>query len=362
MTRGRSDYYERREARIDRMAAKADRNRAESDALLEANRPLLEAMAGTPVLRGHHSEKRHLRDLDRINSRMSKAVQLDKDAARLERRAKAAEASDAISSDAPDAVERIRQEIAEAEAFRDRWKAINKALRSKREDKRRAAVLELKLTPEEIRTIKCSTLDTGYVTTNAGANIRRLKQRLIEIQQADAADGQREEFDGGYIEQSENRVRVYLDSKPSRELCKLFRSRGFVFSRNAGNAWQRKANEFAWRAAREAVDVLRKERATRRGPEQPSLPPVLNAATVTRVDGTSSSFGCSAVAPAATVRVRPRVTGKSAWTACAKGTGSSASGHCLSTDSIGTLMVVATSTEWWDPTMFAGCATALIAE
>src|SRR5690606_27924518 len=101
----RSDYYERREARIERMVDKAERNREQAEALHTENHRMLDIMAGTPVLRGHHSERRHRRDLDRIDSRMGKAVQLDREADSLDRRAKAAESSEAISSDAPDAIQ-----------------------------------------------------------------------------------------------------------------------------------------------------------------------------------------------------------------------------------------------------------------
>ena len=92
MNIGRRDYAERKAARIERLRARAEGQRAEASHRFTKNDALLGVMAGTPVLRGHHSEKRHRRDLERISSDMRKGVEASKQADRLEHAAAAPQA------------------------------------------------------------------------------------------------------------------------------------------------------------------------------------------------------------------------------------------------------------------------------
>src|ERR1700748_1914830 len=64
---------------------------------------------GQPILVGHHSERRHRRDSDRMHALATKGVELTKHADDLERRARSAASSTAISSDDPEAVRKLRE-------------------------------------------------------------------------------------------------------------------------------------------------------------------------------------------------------------------------------------------------------------
>src|SRR5216683_1919141 len=68
---------------------------------------------GQPILVGHHSERRHRRDLARHDRLMRKVIATDKRAKELAQRASTV--TRAISSDDPDAPDKLRERIAKLE-------------------------------------------------------------------------------------------------------------------------------------------------------------------------------------------------------------------------------------------------------
>lgn len=79
---------ERSQARADRLETRADMRRKESDAAYEASRALVRWAPGQPVLVDHHSAKRHLRDLERVDKKMRASVEASGEAKRLASAAK----------------------------------------------------------------------------------------------------------------------------------------------------------------------------------------------------------------------------------------------------------------------------------
>jgi hypothetical protein len=144
---------------------------------------------GQPILLGHHSEKAHRAALARSDSNMSKGCEAQsmaehhKDkAAGLERQLETS-----VFSDDEDAVEQIEAKIASLEAKRHRMKAINAA--HKKFLKNPASLDAADLTDEEKAFIRAYKPTYSwephpfppYSLTNLGANIRRYKQRVEEI-------------------------------------------------------------------------------------------------------------------------------------------------------------------------------------
>jgi hypothetical protein len=86
---------------------------------------------------GHHSEGRHRRDIARIDANMRKGIEASKEADALDRCADHAESSRAVSSDDPDACEKLSEKAARLEAACEKMVAANKLVR------RRAPVAEL---------------------------------------------------------------------------------------------------------------------------------------------------------------------------------------------------------------------------
>ena len=125
-------YEERKQARIERLQERAERARTESDRLLDAGRQALDAIPfGQPILIGHYSEKRDRNYRNRAVGKIDKAIALDKQADDLERRAESAASNRAISSDDPNAPDKLRERIAELERKQERMKATNKIIAGK---------------------------------------------------------------------------------------------------------------------------------------------------------------------------------------------------------------------------------------
>lgn len=261
---GRRDYETRRAARVARLKANAEKLRGESAARLESARKVADGIPfGQPILVGHHSEKRHRKDLARMEANTRKGFEALKEAQACERRAESAERNLTISSDDPTAIERLRDKAAKLEARRDTMKAINgkirAAVRQAAKDGSDAAELLAKLVPCSLETARESLKPDfagrvgfpAFELTNTGAEIRRLRGRIAELERAAAAPERAPETFGDVrIEESDNRVQVFFPGKPDAATRGALKCAGFRWAPSVG-AWQRMANDGARRAARE---------------------------------------------------------------------------------------------------------------
>lgn len=245
-------YEERREARIARLRARAAAARTDGNARINAANQLAQIIPlGQPILVGHHSERRARRDAERIRNGFTRGFERLKLADELDRRARAAEQNTAISSDDPDAVEKLRAELAKQEAFHARWKAINAALRARSEERLKG----LELTPREQSIIRNSPCGTGYALTNATARIRRIRARIAELEARASAPVRPPETIGDItIEEAENRVKIRFPAKPPAELRSELKRAGFRWAPSE-NAWQRYASVRAWSEARRIAEL-----------------------------------------------------------------------------------------------------------
>ena len=154
------------------------------------------------------------------------------------------------------AVERLKEKLAEAEAFHDLAKKINSAIRQNVKGGReaqKAALLGLGLS--ELQAAEYLTPNVfdlmgvpKYSLTNNNANIRRMKSRLMVIQRDQAkapteALGTNARFEDS---PSENRVKIFFPGKPSEEIRARLKSKGFRWTPSKG-CWQ--AYRHAWTVA-----------------------------------------------------------------------------------------------------------------
>lgn len=259
LTIGRSDYQERRQARIDRMRAKAEKLAAESDATFGRARSIMGMIPlGQPILVGHHSEGRHRRDIGRIDSLMGKASQAHQEAQELAARADAAEESRAISSDDPEALDKLRFKLAKIEELRKRSVQINKAIRSSKGNtaNARAALSGLGLSEAAIDGALTPDCFGGlgvadYQLRNWASECKRIEGRIRQLETRAASPARADEQIGTVtIREEDNRVQVIFPGKPSEEIRSMLKRNGFRWSSMAG-AWQRQPSDWAWRIARE---------------------------------------------------------------------------------------------------------------
>jgi hypothetical protein len=202
---------------------------------------------GQPILVGHHSEGRDRRYRGRIESNYRKGFEAVKEADALDRRAEAAEENSAISSDDPDAIEKLEWRVRELETARAFWKQVNRAVRSK--DPRGALAelhvgaptIERLLTPDDFGRIGIP----SYRLTNSNSELKRLRGRIESLRMARSAEPKEKQVGEVRIVEEENRVRIFFPEKPSEEVRKLCKQNGFKWSPAAG-AWQRFPGVNAW--------------------------------------------------------------------------------------------------------------------
>lgn len=242
-----NEYEMKQEARRERILARADRLRTEaSRRIYEATREGAMPPMGEPIKIGHHSEKRHRAAIARSDMNMRKGVEA-LDAAKEAVRRAAAVGAGGISSDDPDAIQKLQAELAEAQTMQDAMKARNAAWRKAGNKAGRQPNGEWIEPP-------CA----PYQLTNNSANIRRIEQR-IKVLKANASRETREEDYQGVcklVENAEaNRVQIIFPGKPSAEIRTKLKKAGFRWAPSEG-AWQRQLNNSAVYWARELVKEI----------------------------------------------------------------------------------------------------------
>lgn len=259
---GRRDYETRKASRIERLRQRAAKARGASESAYKAAHERAEYIPlGQPILVGHHSERRHRRDIAKIQHGYQVAAAEAARAKRLEERAKRSEKSRAISSDDPEAGPKIEQKIAELEKFLRTVGRINQIVRAHRKapDKARAELEAMGLKPTTIH--QALTPDQrgrlgipSYAVRNTQSEIRRLRYRLDRLEEAGKKQAVAKPIAMGdvRIAQEDNRVRILFPGKPDDEIRKKLKSHGFKWSPLAG-AWQRLWSEGALYQAKRIV-------------------------------------------------------------------------------------------------------------
>lgn len=181
-------YRERRERRAARLRGWAEKRQDRAAASFNAAHERAAGIPmGQPILVGHHSERRHRRDLERIDSgirrgfeHQHKAEQMASHAAEIER-----QADRSIYSDDPDAIEQLQERVAALEAQRDRRKQINREIR-------RGAGWESRIAPpltdDERADLTNAARFSGckgyppYSFQNLAGNISRQRERLAQLE------------------------------------------------------------------------------------------------------------------------------------------------------------------------------------
>lgn len=248
----RDDYYARQEARKERLERAADRANERAAAAFKRADMREEVTGipfGQPVLVGHHSEGRHRAAIKRADNAMRTSINEDKKAKRLAGMA-AGVGSGGISSDAPDAIELLREKVTELEAQRERMKDANTAWRKAgnkpgRQDD--GSWVEPPYPP--------------YSLTNLGARIRDAKARVARLEREGERETKEVETNVGVtlVQNAEaNRVQLIFPGKPAPNVIKELKSRGFRWSPSE-KAWQRMLNNAGIYAAQCIVNYMTPE-------------------------------------------------------------------------------------------------------
>jgi hypothetical protein len=256
-------YEAKQEARRERLEARAERLQREAAGAFK-RADLSEAATGIPfgqpILVGHHSERRHRAVIARAHAAMGRGVALSKEAAAVEARA-AGVGLGGISSDDPDAVSKLKAELAEHEAKHAQELAINAAIKknwSAGHEAQVAAIVALGysedlaeklLVPPYPRLPRLVGIP-AYRFSNRSANMRRIKKRIAHLERIEAEraplieagiDKIEREGAGGLVvvENIEaNRLQLKFPGKPAPAIIAALKASGFRWAPSEG-AWQR---------------------------------------------------------------------------------------------------------------------------
>jgi hypothetical protein len=241
------DYYQKQAARIERFQELAEKNTQKADRLFNQAQKMAEVIPfGQPILVGHYSEKSDRSYRNRIQNTWERAAETAKKADYYKSRSLSASSNNAISSDAPDAIELLKEKLAKCEADQERYKTINKIVKKKISDDEKVKTLIAALGIKEGTAKGLLEKDDfgrvgipSYMLTNNNGNMKRIKDRiaLLEKQKTDITT----ETTIGDItitdSVEDNRIMITFPGMPDEGIRTRLKSEGFRWS-PTNKAWQ----------------------------------------------------------------------------------------------------------------------------
>lgn len=147
-----------------------------------------------------------------------------------------------------DPIQEIKNSIEKAEKLQAGMVAANKIIRKKITDEEKIALLAAALNCRPERAAELLKSDdlwgagfAPYQLTNNGANIRRMKERLAELQKKASTPVTEQEREGGIRvvhNTEEDRLQIFFPGKPEPEMISKLKSAAFKWSPSRG-CWQR---------------------------------------------------------------------------------------------------------------------------
>jgi len=259
-------YEAKQAARKVRYEARAGQARQQSDAAHEQAQNMAQAIPfGQPILVGHHSEGADRRYRARISGGYEKSFALNKQAEHYADKA-AAVGKGGISSDDPDAIEKLKAKLAKLQAAQDSMKKLNALVRrhAKADTETRVAALMATGLIDETHARQLITPDyagrigfAAYQLQNNNANIRRIAERIKALEKvAERPESERSGDGYAYREDpQENRAMFLFDGKPAKDTRDVLKRHGFRWSPTR-SAWVRQLTGNAQWAARDVIRYL----------------------------------------------------------------------------------------------------------
>ena len=246
----------RKAARIARLRDRAERAEREAAARFNShNVETLRGMAGEPIKIGHHSERRHRALIERADNDMRKGCEAMGEARQLGRRADAAERNDAIDSRDPEALDLLRGKLAGLEDAQASMKTINAVHKRFLKD---PASLEGSKLSEAARGLVRAYKPAyswephpfpPYRLSNAAAEVRRVKERIAELEERAATVARPEVvIDGVSITEDDayDAVHLLFSGKPDEATRSRLKAEGFRWARSLGVWTRRRSNRTTW--------------------------------------------------------------------------------------------------------------------
>lgn len=167
-----------------------------------------------------------------------------------------------ITSDDPNAREKLQKKLEAAEAMQDKMKQVNAYFRKhKTLDGCPLLTEEVKDKLNKGMTAFDHAPYPSWALSNNNANIRRMRDRIAELDKeaARAAEKPEDVSGEGYTIRENNevgRIQILFDEKPDVDARMLLKSYGFRWAPSQG-AWQRLLNENGRRAAQDVIKKIK---------------------------------------------------------------------------------------------------------
>jgi hypothetical protein len=236
------DRRERQTARAERYRELAERAAEKATSAFEASQAATSGIEpGQPILVGHHSEAAHRRAVEKANSAMHTMHEQSEKAAYYQAKAEAAESNNNIYLGDDDAVERLEEKVARLTERQEMMKAANKAIRSRKSDDEKVAVLVSLGISRAAATamVLKNTPFPPYMLSNNNAVLSVAKSRLEKAKALAGHENREYEIGDILVEEcySDNRLRLYFSGKPDEETRGELKNHGFRWAGSLG-CWQ----------------------------------------------------------------------------------------------------------------------------
>lgn len=259
-------YEAKQAARKAAYQAKAAHTERQADAAHAQAHDMAQAIPfGQPILIGHHAERGDRRYRERIQQGYEKSFELQKKAEHYVEKA-ASVGKGGISSDDPDAIEKLKAKLASLQAWQGAMKKLNSVVRRHAKADPETCISALVATGlvDDARARELIKPDfmgrigfAPYQLQNNNANIRRIDQRIKDLEKV--ADRPELERSGpGYIyreDPQENRAMFLFDGKPAKDTRDVLKRHGFRWSPTR-SAWVRQLTGNAQWAAMNVMRAL----------------------------------------------------------------------------------------------------------
>ncbi len=262
----RSNFEEKKANRVARYERLAQKFSQESESRYNLFHSLLSVIPmGQPILVGHHSEKGHRALLKKADNAMRTSVEADKKSAYYAERAEVVETNNAISSDDPQAIEKLQAKLDALIKNQELMKACNKITKSNKTSQAEKVELLMALGLKESTANEILIPHYGrvgvpsYKLTNNNANINTVRKRLEHLKKIEA-HGNEEKTYGDirvFANADENRVQIFFPSIPAEEIRKAMKGYGYRWAPSVG-CWQAFYSNRAKWAAIEIVKLSNK--------------------------------------------------------------------------------------------------------
>ncbi|CAN7658451.1 DUF3560 domain-containing protein [Acidovorax sp. LjRoot129] len=260
----RDVYGDRAERRRDGLAAKAAALEGQGQQLLDSARSRASNIPfGQPILVGHHSEGRDRRYREKIHNDIGRGIDLLDQA--KEARSQVQAVGIGISSDDPDALVKLRDQLLHARKSQDLMTAANKQIRKHKgnTDAAIAALVEAGMTEINAReALKPDFMGRvgfpSYALSNNNANMRRIELRIKEIERNLQAQDVERKLASGVTYREDvalNRVMLHFGHKPDQATREVLKRNGFRWA-PSNEAWQRQLNNAGRWGAKSVIEAL----------------------------------------------------------------------------------------------------------